>query len=642
MNIDIKNMTKNEFHIYTKTKTLEDFSYLITDAFYELSLSSFINLESNEEIKELSELLLTYYSTEELACFFISNFDNLVFYFYMIDNNIIDAFEIKKIIKDKDKEIFNHISESSFDLEKNIFNFKYFYKNKTINNETNEKKDSEYFKKLFFQHKEIYKCSFDFLFYRGNVINKTESEEQLIKRGYSEDITNLSLFNLDKSVILHINENDKISLSKFLFFFKYSFLQNSFYIKQIPFLLALDKDIAKLKKEKNKNKNKNNLLISDVSFLNIFDILIGLDKDKYATEVFFDYFEDFDVENNSLSIDVDKEHKSLSNFFSEECSELIDEISLFASLPELIESIDNIKLISSKEKYNNFFDFFFLNYDHLSLPFALLMNNHNSKGTESFFKILSLISKRKRIKNTDIPKAKYFKIGEFLLELFDRDSNVCYYFLKNIFKNKIGFNVLLEDYNKKEEKPDLLEFLFSEYSFLFNSNEYKIEFSFINDYIIYNNVKYQIKKDILLENQRKMISLFSNESKGFLFYNYKTYEESSLKLFFLENTIKLAEEFQLSIKSDIRVFFSLPLSSEEFHFIKKNKGVNYYNLDVFGFSKNEDEFFHLLKIEDYNLLKSKINSDVLDLILKSDYVEYTKDGYLTDTTKELLILNNLQ
>ena len=99
MNIDTKNMTKNEFHIYTKTKTLEDFSYLITDTFYEISLSSFINLESNEEIKELSTFILTYYSTEELACFFISNFDNLVFYFYMIDNNMIDAFEIKKNYK---------------------------------------------------------------------------------------------------------------------------------------------------------------------------------------------------------------------------------------------------------------------------------------------------------------------------------------------------------------------------------------------------------------------------------------------------------------------------------------------------------------------------------------------------------------
>lgn len=639
MNIDTKNITKNEFHIYTKTKTLEEFSCLITGAFYEISLSSFINLESNEEIKEFSDFLLTHYSTEELACFFMSNFDNLVFYFYMIDNNMIDTFEIKKIIKNKDNEVFNHISESSFDLEKNIFNFKYFYKNKTINNERNEK-GSDYFKKIFFQHKDIYKCSFDFLFYRGNVINKTESEDQIIKRGYSEDITNFSLFNLDKSVILHINENDKTSLSKFLFFFKYSFLQNSFYIKQIPFLLALDKNIAK---ENKKNKeNKNNGLISDVSFLNIFDILIEMDKDKYATEVFFDYFEDFDIENNSLSIDVEKEYKSLSSFFSEECSDLIDDISFFASLPELVDNIDTIKLISSDEKYNNFFDFFFLNYDHLILPFALLMNNHNSKGTESFLKILSLISKRKKIKNIDIPKAKYFKIGEFLLELFDIDSNICYYFLKNIFKNNIDFNILLEDYNKKEQKPDLLEFLFSEYSFLFNSNEYKIEFSFINDYIIYNNVKYQIKKDILLENQRKMISLFLNKSKGALFYNYKLYEDSSLKLFFLENTIKLAEEFQLNIKSDNRVFFSLPLSSEEFHFIKKYKGVNYYNLEVFGFSKNNDEFFHLLKIEDYNLLKSKINSDILNLILKSDYIEYTKDGYLTDETKELLILNNLQ
>lgn len=641
MNIDTKNMTKNEFHIYTKTKTLEDFSYLITDTFYEISLSSFINLESNEEIKELSTFILNYYSTEELACFFISNFDNLVFYFYMIDNNMIDAFEIKKIIKDKNNEIFNHISESSFNLEKNIFKFKYFYKNKKISNKTSEKENSDYFKNLFFQHKEIYKCSFDFLFYRGNVINKTESDELLIKRGYREDITNLPLFNLDKSVILHIHENDKIALSKLLFFFKYSFLQNSFYVKQIPFLLALDKDIAKLKKEK-KEKNKDNSLISDVSFLNIFEILIEMDKDKYATDVFIDYFEDFDIENNSLSMDVEKEYKSLSNFVSEECSDLIDEVSFLASLPELVDSIDKIKLISSKEKYNNFFDFFFLNYDHLIFPFALLMNSHNSKGTESFLKLLSLISKRKNVKNIDIPKAKYFKIGEFLLELFERDSNVCYYFLKNIFKNKIDFNVLLEDYNKKEQKPDLLEFLFSEYSFLFNSNEYKIEFSFINDYVIYNNVKYQIKKDILFENQRKMISLFSNESKGFLFYNYKVYEDSSLKLFFLENTIKLAEEFQLNIKSEIRTFFSAPLSSEEFHFIKKYKGVNYYNLDVFGFSKSNDEFFHLLKIEDYNLLQSKINSNVLDLILESDYVEYTKDGYLTDETKELLILNNLQ
>ena len=426
-----------------------------------------------------------------------------------------------------------------------------------------------------------------------------------------------------------------------LFFFKYSFLQNSFYVKQIPFLLALDKDIAKLKKEK-KEKNKDDSLMSDVSFINIFEILIEMDKDKYAIEVFIDYFEDFDSENNSLSIDVEKEYKSLSNFVSSECSDLIDEVSFLASLPELVDSIDKIKLISSKEKYNNFFDFFFLNYDHLIFPFALLMNSHNSKGTESFLKLLSLISKRKNVKNIDIPKAKYFKIGEFLLELFERDSSVCYYFLKNIFKNNIDFNILLEDYNKKEQKPDLLEFLFSEYSFLFNSSEYKIEFSFINDYIIYNNVKYQIKKDILLENQRKMISLFLNKSKGALFYNYKLYEDSSLKLFFLENTIKLAEEFQLNIKSDSRVFFSLPLSSEEFHFIKKYKGVNYYNLEVFGFSKNNHYFFHLLKIEDYNLLKSKINSDILNLILKSDYIEYTKDGYLTDETKELLILNNLQ
>tara|TARA_Y100001960_G_C14782997_1_gene888287 strand:+ start:10608 stop:12599 length:1992 start_codon:yes stop_codon:yes gene_type:complete len=651
--IDFNNITKNEFKflLFLSSKDNKAKNFLFNNV-SKINFD-FLDLDDDNTMREFVLGLFNEFTEKDIALFFNNDYENIMLLFKVKEFATKEQFQKLKenILNEK---ILDNIKKSDFKTEQILHDL-------SMNLKKEEAFLDEEIVEFYQDFEKVYSKLGNLLIDRAYFL-----ADKYPFTGFTQEVPFYKIENF-------IKIKDLNCLKTFYSFYSI-FVYNKgrfYYYRDIPFLF----DSA------HENKTFTPSFFNLCRFLSekkiqseteilLFENIINDNSKLYNLYDFKNLNTIKEIKRN-ISItkeDLNRSKESFNILLNEIDNDLYDpdiELENLACDVYCFDTIflDNIFLLRSslkKETYGRFYDSVLCNPYFLTIVFHSILkinyteDKYNSYEGRITDKIDTFLHFLKHSIEKENNSAGYEQVLEYYPEmsfLIDLINHTCIQTTKNflfsLIDTGVNLRTFVSDYQTINNQKSFFDYLILN---LLPLIQEKCKFK--KNKIIFREVEYDFNLDFFKSFYKKALNvelnLYSNKEKlTYVFYNSSFFSSCDFKNEIFKYYLELNKEYNVKIKS---LFFNynniLTKDSEEFYIYKKIRGKYFFQEDVlvldYDLDHNNYLYYRILSFQDFNNI-SKITGwnkyDFFKKIKNIDYLEYDKNGFLTNDFYDILKLN---